>query len=119
MRQRGGGWMHTRWVQDKPVVVLAEDLGGDHPRVTWYCEGGEEKCGSADVPAERWTAHDAIVMRGHCKEWYTINDQCFDPRLRAALGCVGSDPSGTGTAGSHSYVRRLLKACRFCRTRAV
>ena len=42
MRRRGRGWMHVRWVQGKAVVVLAEGLGGDRPRVTWYCEGGCE-----------------------------------------------------------------------------
>jgi hypothetical protein len=49
MRRRGKGWMHSREVRGKAVVVLVDDPRSDRSRWTWYCEGG---CGSADVLAK-------------------------------------------------------------------
>ena len=93
MRRRGRGWMHVRWVQGKAVVVLAEGLGGDRPRVTWYCEGG---CESADVPAEEFTGHEAIVMGRAGKDWFTADGRRLGDRLCATLGYVEEDNAREG-----------------------
>ena len=105
MRRREKGWMHSREVRGKAVVVLVDDPRSNRPRVTWYSEEG---CGSADVPAG-FTAHEAIIMGKAGEEWFTVDDTrlgildgCGDGRLRATLGCVGEDNARGAAAASGS-----------------
>ena len=71
MRRRERGWVHSREVRGKMAVALLDDPRANHPRVTWYSEGG---CGSADMPA-KFTAHEAIIMGKAGEEWFTIDDR--------------------------------------------
>ena len=102
MRRRGKGWMHSREVRGKAVVVLVDDPRSDRSRWTWYCEGG---CGSADVLA-KFTAHEAIIMGKAGEEWFTIDDRHLKNgrlrALRAALGCVEEDDARGAAAASGS-----------------